>query len=313
MQTVQLHDERGEGSLQGADSIALLEVKAFGRLQLSCNGTIVSTFPTRKAEELLAYLVLHQGHPLGRDRLIEILWPGAPAGNGRSRLSTALWRIRVLLVKLGLSPDSCLETDSESVALVISPHSLIDVSIFQDHIHAAEAASVPEEKESLFRAAQSLYAGDLLDGIYSEWCLLERERLARLNLRALGQLVACYINRGALQEAIDTSHRILDIDPMREEVHRSLMLCYANSGRRCDGIRQFQRCANLLLKELGIFPMPETIEIYRSLVAITTDACLDTAVDPQYQQQLRETFSDFIALGDELVELLEGARQPEVV
>ncbi|MGB3714414.1 MAG: BTAD domain-containing putative transcriptional regulator [Candidatus Promineifilaceae bacterium] len=310
---MQSHHLRGEGSLQGADGIALLEVKAFGRLLISCNGTVVSTFPTRKAEELLAYLFLHQGNPHRRDKLIEILWPGAPADNGRGRLSTTLWRVRVLLNKLGVSPDSCLETDSESVALVAHPHSLIDVSVFQDHIHAAEATSVPEEKESLFRAAQSLYVGDLLEGIYSEWCLIERERLARLNLRLLGQLAACYINRGAYEEAIDTSHKILDIDPLREEVHRSLMLCYGKSGRRCDGIRQFQRCANLLLKELGIFPLPETIEIYRSLIATATDECLDTAADPHYQQQLQETFSDFMSLGDELVELLEGARQPELV
>jgi DNA-binding SARP family transcriptional activator len=313
MHSVQSHHVRGEGSLQGADGIALLEVKAFGRLLISCNGTVVSTFPTRKAEELLAYLFLNQGSPHRRDKLIEILWPGAPADNGRGRLSTTLWRIRVLLEKLGQSPDSCLETDSESVALVTHPHSLIDVSVFQDHIRAAEVATVPEEKESFYRAAQSLYVGDLLEGIYSEWCLIEREHMARLYLRALGQLVAGYIDRGAYDEAIDTCYRILDIDPLREEVHRALMVCYGSSGRRCDGIRQFQRCANLLLEELGIFPLPETIEIYRGLIATATDECLDTAADPQYQQQLQETFSDFMSLGDELVEMMEGTRQLELV
>jgi DNA-binding SARP family transcriptional activator len=121
------------------------------------------------------------------------------------------------------------------------------------------------------------------------------------------------MERRAYKEAIEASHRILDIDPLREEVHRALMQCYGSSGHRCDGIRQFQKCANLLLSELGIFPLPETIEIYRNLIATETDECLETTADPQYQQQLQETFSDFMSLGDELVELLEGAGQPELV
>lgn len=313
MQLVQSDRLRGEGSLHRADGMALFEVKAFGRLQIGCNGTVVSAFPTRKAEELLAYLLLHQGVPHSRDKLVEILWPGAPADNGRGRLSTTLWRIRVLLDKLGLSPDSYLETSSDSVAMEICSPSLIDVSLFEDHVQAAGIAQVPEERESLLHAAHLLYSGDLLEGLYSEWCLIERERLARLYLGALGQLVACYINRGAYDKAIEVCHRILDIDPLREEVYRALMVCYERSGRRCDGIRQFQKCANLLLSELGIFPLPETIELYRNLIAAAADECLDTAADPQYQQRVQETFSDFMSLGDELVALLEDSRQPELV
>jgi len=299
------------GSLPGADSFAVLEIKAFGRLQICCNGQVVTTFPTRKAEELIAYLFLNPGIPQSRDRLIEILWPGAPAGSGRSRLSTALWRVRVLLKDLDLDPDYILETDYEYVLLIPHHQPRFDVTSFLDHIASAEVASTNDVKESYLLAAQGLYVGDLLEGIYSDWCLIERERLARLYLRALGQLATFSMDRGAYKESIETCQRILEIDPLREEVHRALMVCYSEIGHRCDGIRQFQRCANSLLSELGVFPLPETIEVYRSLIAAAKDECLEPEVDPLFQAQLQEAFSEFISLGDDLVDLIYGGRQPE--
>ena len=166
MQQVQSHRLRGEGSLRQADSMALFEVKAFGRLQLKYNGLVVSTFPTRKAQELLAFLLLNQGVPHSRDKLVELLWPGAPAENGRARLSTTLWRIRVLLDQFGLPPDSWIESSSEAVMLETNPPAVIDVCLFEDYLEAAELAPEEEGEESLLQAAHALYSGDLLEGLY---------------------------------------------------------------------------------------------------------------------------------------------------
>jgi DNA-binding SARP family transcriptional activator len=110
----------------------------------------------------------------------------------------------------------------------------------------------------------------------------------------------------AYDEAIEVCQRILDLDSLREEVHRALMVCYAETGRRGDGIRQFQQCANLLLDELGIFPLPETINIYKSMISKAADERFGADADSARQEQLEETFSDFIALGDKLVELIDN-------
>ncbi len=91
------HHARGVGSLLGADDTGLLEVKVFGRLRLSCNGKVISSFPTPKVEELLAYLLLNTDVDHEREKLADLLWPDIVNDNGRSRLSTTLWRIRVLL------------------------------------------------------------------------------------------------------------------------------------------------------------------------------------------------------------------------
>jgi DNA-binding SARP family transcriptional activator len=164
-----------------------------------------------------------------------------------------------------------LETNSESIGLSLHPQTFFDVRLFQEHLGAAKTALSNEAKASHFRAAEDLCDGELLEEIYSDWCLIERERLARLRLYGLGQLAACYMEQEAYDEAIEVCQRILDLDSLREEVHRALMICYAETGRRGDGIRQFQQCANLLLDELGIFPLPETIDIYKSMISKAAD------------------------------------------
>ena len=307
MHEVQSEHLREVGSLLNADGGPMLEVKIFGRLQIRCADRSISTFPTRKVEELLAYLLLNQGVPQSRDKLIEVLWPGGPADSGRSRLSTTLWRIRVLLKNLDIPPERYLQAGSESVTFLAVGKTLIDVNLFHHFVGAAVDAP-QDEKESLLFAAQALCAGDLLEGIYSDWCQIERERLARLLLRTLGQLVNCLVERGAYEEAIDTCHKILEIDPLREEVHRTLMVCCGYLGRRCDGIRQFQRCANLLLTELGVFPLPETIEVYRSLTIAAADECIEKA-EPPNQERLKKTFAEFMILGDELIELIDETQR----
>jgi DNA-binding SARP family transcriptional activator len=116
------------------------------------------------------------------------------------------------------------------------------------------------------------------------------------------------VDRGAYEEAIDTCHKILEIDPLREEIHRTLMVCCGYLGRRSDGIRQFQSCANLLLAELGIFPLPETIEVYRSLTIAAASESIKEA-EPPDRERLRKTFAEFMILGDELIELLDDSQR----
>jgi len=256
MHRVQSHDLKEVGRLPGADDFTALEIRAFGRLQIKHNNSIISTFPTRKTEELLAYLLLNLDKPQSRDRLIEVLWPGVSPEVGRGRLSTTLWRARVVLENLGLIPNHYLESDSESIGLSLHPQTFFDARLFQDHIDAAASAPSKKEMVSHLRAAEELCAGELLEEIYSDWCLIERERLTRLRLYGLGQLAACYMEQEAYDQAIELCQRILDLDSLREEVHRALMVCYAETGRRSDAIHQFQLCANLLLDELGIFPLP---------------------------------------------------------
>jgi len=126
--------------------------------------------------------------------------------------------------------------------------------------HASDKAA------ELYRQAIDLYRGDLLTDCYDDWCLVERERLRRLYLQALDSLMAFHVKRNELAEAIDVAARILESDPLREEVHRDLIELYVESGQRAAALRQYRLCEQTLKRELGIEPMPETQALFRGML-----------------------------------------------
>jgi len=112
----------------------------------------------------------------------------------------------------------------------------------------------------------TLYQGDLYAGIYSDWCLVERERLAQRHLQALDKLMQCHIGRNDFEMAIEVGQSILSIDPLHEEVHRNLIFSYGRLSRRSEAAAQFQLCADRLMLELKVFPMPETVRVYQQVM-----------------------------------------------
>lgn len=287
-----------------------LQVYAFGRLRLHYGQAEVSSFPTRHVEELLAYLLLNQRVHHSREKLIEILWPYSSPANARARFSTVLWRLRTVFDQVGVSTADYLQVARDWVAFVPAQPLTFDVADFDALLNqtltVAETLTTGRQEEML-RTAVSLYQGELYEGIYSDWCLLERERVARTYLRAMGQLMACLIQRQEYDEAVSLGAEILQFDPIREEVHRTLMYCYWQMGQPARALCQFDACTRLLAEELKALPMPETVTLYRQIMADRLKRA-QVAVEPpdRFRAQLQAAFHDFEEAGDRLNRLLEG-------
>lgn len=284
-----------------------LSVQAFGKLQLQVGNHTVASFPTRHVEELLGYFLLNQQARHYREKLIGILWPYSEPDKARGRFSTALWRLRTLFGNLGLPAESYLHATREWVAFVPNPPPQLDIERFARKVAQAEAAADDVIREDALRAAIATYRGDLYEGIYSDWCLLERERLARARLRAIGQLMACCVKKQAYEEALDWGQTILQEDPLREEVHRAMMHCYWRLGQRPQAVRQFHQCAQGLMDELRILPMPETIAIYQQIVADRLKQAQNKKLSRAQEVQLRQAFSRYQQAADELNAFLDEA------
>lgn len=286
--------------------MANLQVRVFGKLRLQSGQYRVDTFPTRRAEELLAYLLIHQRARHSREKLVDTLWPDASISNGRASLSTTLWRLRSVFDRLQVPAAEYLQTDRDWISLEPSTTLTCDHSDFEQQMLSAERASGDEARLEQFLLAVELYRGSFCDGIYAEWCLRERERLERMYLRAQGQLMAGYMRQALYQKAIDAGQQVLDNDPLREEVHRALMRCYWKLGQRAAAAQQFQRCAKLLQQELQILPMPETIALYRGIVEERLEEQGDGAVTAR-DLELRAAYDNFLAAAEQLNSALDAA------
>src|SRR5207249_2495058 len=67
-------------------------------------------------------------------------------------------------------------------------------------------------------------------------------------------------------EALAWGQRILEIEPLQEEVHREMIRIYLESGERALALRHYERCCELIEAELGVAPMEETRALYVKIV-----------------------------------------------
>jgi DNA-binding SARP family transcriptional activator len=216
--------------------------------------------PRKKAQMLLAYLALNprQAHP--RDKLATLLWSDASAEQARHNLRQTLFALRQALPAI---QPPLLRNDSEGVSLDIAAVS-VDVREF-------EQLACQGTVDALHHAAE-LYRGELLEGLsvaepgFEDWLRAQRERLHELALSALAKLFALHRAAGAADAAIQVGLKLLALDPLEEMIHRELMRMYVAQGRRGAALRQYQICLDVLQREIGAEPEPETKELYRRIL-----------------------------------------------
>ena len=142
--------------------------------------TIVSRFSTAKCAALLAYLVLHPRRAQSREELVALLWPDADFANGQASLRSALASLRRQLEPTGTPAQSLFFISRQTVRLNPDAFST-DVAEFEAAIGRGDVSRCRE-----------LYAGELLPGLYHDWVLSHRDRLAALweGLPQTGQAAA---------------------------------------------------------------------------------------------------------------------------
>lgn len=118
------------------------------------------------------------------------------------------------------------------------------------------------------REAADRYAGNLLEGYVSgfpafdEWLRDERLRLWRAAVGVFGRLLSAQIKAGWWERAVETAGRLLSLDPSQEIVHRTLMRLQLEQGRPDAALRRYQECADILHRQFGSVPSPETERVH---------------------------------------------------
>ena len=78
-----------------------------------------------------------------------------------------------------------------------------------------------------------MYRDDyLVEDLYEDWTMIERERLTSGYVNMLERLSDYYLDDGQLQKSIGVCYQILEKDPYHEESYRRLMRGYSRLGLR---------------------------------------------------------------------------------
>jgi DNA-binding SARP family transcriptional activator len=243
----------------------MLELQLFGTGRARYCNRPLPGFPNQQSYLLLCYLLLNRPHPHHRERLAALFWSEYPTTTSRKYLRNALWRLRHALQSVGAPADEYLLLSDDSASFLTSSRYWLDVEVFETTITRYQDLSGHEltsEQAAHLDEAVDLYVGDLLEGVYEDWCLYDRERLSLLYLNALGKLMVFHEVNGTYERGLAYGERILACDHTRENVHRQMMRLYWLLGDRNAALAQYKRCVQILREELGIPPMEGTRLLY---------------------------------------------------
>jgi DNA-binding SARP family transcriptional activator len=251
--------------------VPTLAIRLLGGVQVEFESRPLGGFPTHWAAGLLAYLALRRGRLIHRDVVTRAFWPEMPDARARKALRRALWRLRGCLDEAGVPGHDLFLTEGSALGMRGPPHTWVDVAEF-DRLADVGGGETVERVRFQLQGAVALYEGDFMDGYAYEWSLFERERLRLSFLATLDQLMSVEMRLGRWDRAILHGRAALRRDPLREHVHRNLMLCHHAMGDRPLALRQYDTCRRILREELDIEPMEETRRLREELWAGGDDA-----------------------------------------
>ena len=93
-----------------------------------------------------------------------------------------------------------------------------------------------------------------------------RETIREMHIEALTGVGQCHEARGEFEEAIRWYKRGVEIDELREDIHRRIMQCYASAGQRASALAQYSRCQEALRREMNTEPSEETNLLHAQIV-----------------------------------------------
>ena len=249
--------------------MGILQVALLGGVHVTHNNWLTEAKLTREIQALLAYLLLHRHRVHPREVLAGVFWAELTQEKARRALNTALWRLKKALEPEGIPAGTYLVSGySGEVGFNCQSKYWLDAEVFEQgvsHLVAYPSQKVNESNVEKLEKILELYKGELLEGLYDEWALRERERLRAIYLKSLVYLMQYHKFHGAYGKAIAYGRQILNLDAIREDIHREMMKLYLESGQRPLAAQQYEICRLTLAKELGILPMEETQTLYTQI------------------------------------------------
>lgn len=205
--------------------------------------------PERKTAALLGYLALEG--PTPRGRLAGLLWPESSETAARNNLSQTLRRLRLATSETLILGDDLLRLD---------PDFAVDAALLRVAAFSGRHGEVLAAREELLG---SYDYDDCPD--FEDWLLRERESLLELRRQALHALGQDAEARGDLGRATELAEQELELEPLSESAFRRLMRLHYQAGDRPAALRVYHRCKEVLARELGVEPLPETKELARKI------------------------------------------------
>ena len=241
------------------------------RIQL-CGPTVIEwdgervegRLPGRQGRLLFAFLVLNRHRPVGRDELVESLWPGHPTSAMESGLNPLISKLRKILGPAAIDGRS-------SLRLRLAADARVDVEAATEAVHRAESrVALGEFTHAWGPALVALFVAEreFLPGEDGLWIADERMMLADIRLRALEAYAAAAFGTGGteLPAAVRAGRQLVRLVPLRESGYQLLMRALAAQGNVAEALQVYSDLRGVLRDELGVSPCATSQAVYEELL-----------------------------------------------
>src|SRR5579884_3689578 len=222
----------------------------------------------RRARALLGCLLTSPGRRLGREQVMESLWPELDSDVAANRLNGAVHELRQMLEPEIARPASSrlLRLERDVLELADDKYIWVDAEIFENLLKEANVTADPEKAERFLEEADALYGGSyLLEELYSDWTVRRRDALQRSWVGLLLYLANLRTQRGAFSSAIEALERLRSAEPMNETAVQRLMVLLTQLDRRGEALQVYRQHAAVLRSDYESEPLPETRKLYEEL------------------------------------------------
>lgn len=226
-------------------------VKLLGAPHLLAEGCTIPMGCERRFQ-LLAFLALHGGQWVPRDRIAGLLWPDRPQTLARSNLRKVIFRLH------GLPGLAALEATEHGLRWAVAH----DVQVFMQAAAAGQANPLVTNDTTLLLGLE-----DAANSEWSDWLAAERLRFVQL-WRTSALLQMHRLAEPA--ERVALAQRMLHVDPLDEDAVAALLRAAQATGSHAQAQRIFSDYAVLLAESLGVEPSLALRNLVHAPQAATT-------------------------------------------
>lgn len=246
-----------EISIRNQQTPENVQIKVFDKLTVTL-GDAPLKWQRTKAREIFAYLLMHHGSYIHKEKIVENLWPDHETEKALQILQTSICKIRNLfssiknIVKLDYSNNSyCLlvtegECDYFQVEKALSSYKKDDPSTY---------ASV--EKASI------LFGGGFLAEEGYLWSMEKDQQLREDMLIILKEIMKTYIDKGHKDEIIRLLKSITRLAPFEENLNYMLMKIYEDTKNNIAAFKHYHWLEKTLREEYDTVPSERIKVIYQ--------------------------------------------------
>lgn len=237
----------------------MLNVRLLGSFIVQLDGRRLE-IPSRPAQLLFIYLVLHRGVPVRREKLAALLWADSAEKQARSNLRHALWRLRQTFRDVNPIEAEVIESTDELITFDAARETDIDVSLLERRAQAQESL------EDLI-ASVEVYRGELLPGFYDNRIVLERQRVTAVFEAKMGALMNRILADGGWRQAVEWAERWIGFGGAPEPAFRAPMIAHSHLDDHSAAAAAYERCVQSLRQELDALPSEATRQLYERIMA----------------------------------------------